>query len=451
MSQAKQKTATVWICSECGEETLKWGGRCVSCGAWNTLAEVKLRTTRRAGATALSALDVQPLAGATAPPPSLRLATGLQEVDRVLGGGIFPGTMTLFAGEPGIGKSTLLLQIAAGISETGQVLYVSGEESIDQIRNRAVRLGIVTSAIRLVATIELGPLLETLDRERPALVIIDSIQTLVDDRYPSAAGSVVQVRETALALQQWAKSGATSLILVGHVTKEGTVAGPRTLEHLVDVVVTLEGERTTDLRLARTVKNRYGPTDEVGILTMTARGLAAVENPSARFLEERAAGIPGTVVTVVLEGRRPLLLEIQALTRPMAGVYPKRVASGFDLARLDVLIAILEARAGLRLDRTDVFVNASGGLKVSERAGDAAVAVAIASAATAMPLDPHFVIFGELGLAGELRPVVADQRRTEEAKRLGFTKIAAAKTLRELLERAGLSSGRAAPETGRKA
>jgi DNA repair protein RadA/Sms len=434
------KAQLMWICMDCGEETLKWGGRCLTCGAWNTLKEITIRSEKRSTrARDLGRPEVYGLSHDDHNPRPAAVPTQLSEVDRVLGGGIFPASIALFSGEPGIGKSTLLLQIAQGVAAAGSVLYVTGEESVDQIRGRAHRLHVTAPSIRLVTTTDLAQILDILETERPTLAIIDSIQTLVDDTYPAAAGSVVQVRETALALQRWTKSGSTSLILVGHVTKEGTVAGPRTLEHLVDIVVTLEGERTTELRLIRTQKNRFGPTDEVGILAMTTAGLSPVDNPSARFLEERAEGVPGSVVTVVLEGTRPLLLEIQALTRPMAGVYPKRVASGFDLPRLDLLLAVLETRAGLRLDRVDVFVNVSGGLKIREPAVDAAVAVAVASALTKTALDPEVVIFGELGLAGEIRPVMAEKRRAEEAKRLGYTTLLSAKSLAELLRKAGLT------------
>ena len=436
---ATQKSTPVWICTDCGEETLKWGGRCLNCGAWNTLKEVRLATSGSHRSRALKEKpQVYDLAAATLGPVPDRIATGLSEVDRVLGGGIFPGTMALLAGEPGIGKSTLLLHLAEGVARQGTVLYVSGEESVDQIRGRAGRLKFAAPAVRLVATTDLAQVLDILEMEQPTLAIIDSIQTMVDESYPSAAGSVVQVRETAMSFQRWAKAHQTSLVLVGHVTKDGSVAGPRTLEHLVDVVLTMEGERTNELRLIRTTKNRYGPTDEVGLLAMTSDGLQTIDNPSARFLKERMTGVPGSVVTVILEGTRPLLIEIQALTRPLSGVYPKRVVSGFDPGRLDLLVAVLEARAGLKLHQLDIFVNVSGGLKVREPAADLAVALAVASAATKIALAPTLVVFGELGLAGEIRPVSAAKRRSDEAKRLGYPRQLTATTLRAILDQAGL-------------
>lgn len=433
-----RKQQPVWVCNDCGEEQVSWSGKCPNCGAWNTLKEVRLPTVvagRMGQPRAQEALEVVSLdvSNAQLALPD-RLATGMHEVDRVLGGGFFPGTVALVAGEPGIGKSTLLLELARALSRAVPVVYASGEESASQIQHRAQRLGILPAPVQLVATTELSGLLRVLETLKPGFVIIDSIQTLVDTRYPSAAGSVVQVRECALALQQWAKQTGTTLVIVGHVTKEGVVAGPRTLEHLVDVVLTLEGERLSDLRLLRTVKNRFGPTEEVGILTMTEAGLMPVDNPSARFLEERVAHAAGSAVTVILEGTRPLLVEIQALTRSSASPYPRRTASGFDLGRMELLIAVLEARAGLRLNNLDCYVNVSGGLRLREPAADLAVALALASAATQTVIDPSLAIYGEVGLAGEIRRVTQAARRREEAKRLGFPRVLEAKHIRDALK-----------------
>jgi DNA repair protein RadA/Sms len=351
-----------------------------------------------------------------------------------LGGGFFPGTVALLAGEPGIGKSTLLLAIAHHLAARVSVFYCSGEESLDQIRHRADRLGFLPSSVKVVATTDLETILDIFGTHHPHFVIIDSIQTVVDQRYPSAAGSTVQVRECGLALQRWAKEQGTTLLLVGHVTKEGTVAGPRTLEHLVDVLLTLEGERTTDLRLLRSPKNRFGPTDEVGIFAMSADGLEEVSQPSLHFVPTAAnQSIPGSVLTVTLEGRRPILLDVQALTRPSVTAYPRRTASGIDLGRLELILAILEARAGIRLHQTDCFVNVSGGFRLREPAADLAVALAIASAATHRPLPQKLVAFGELGLAGDIRPVPLVQRRREEAQRLGFHLLNQEGTLREII------------------
>lgn len=426
----------IWICTDCGEEATTWAGRCANCGAWNTLKEVHLpAVTSSAAGRATTASSPEVISLSSPQPHALpdRISCRLDEVDRVLGGGFFPGTVALLAGEPGIGKSTLLLSIAHAISQQVPVLYASGEESTEQIEQRAQRLGLVPSQMRLVALTSLSALLTVLATEEPKFLIVDSIQTIVDEAYPSAAGSIVQVRECALALQRWAKSTGSTLVIVGHVTKEGAVAGPRTLEHLVDIVVTLEGERTSDLRLIRAQKNRFGPTDEVGILAMTSAGLETVANPSARFMSEQAELVPGSITTVILEGSRPLLVEIQALTRPTNNPYPRRTASGFDLNRLELLIAVLEARAGVDFRNLDCYVNVSGGLRIREPAADLGVALAVASAAMRRTIPHGVVAFGEIGLAGEIRRVIQAERRSQEAERLGFTRQIKAGTLREAI------------------
>ncbi|MBI4175135.1 DNA repair protein RadA [Candidatus Berkelbacteria bacterium] len=436
------KTAKpIWICSECGEDTTSWAGRCPNCGAWNTLREVRLPSTGaksgRSGQTAARRerpIIVDLAQSTTEQALPGRLTTNYHEVDRVLGGGFFPGTVALLAGEPGIGKSTLLLAVAHHLAGRTSVLYCSGEESVDQIRHRADRLGFLPSAIKLMTSTDLEILLETLSEQQPQFVILDSIQTIVDQRYPSAAGSTVQVRECALALQRWAKEQGSTLLLVGHVTKEGTVAGPRTLEHLVDVLLTLEGERTTDLRLLRSPKNRFGPTDEVGILAMGADGLQEVSQPSLHFLPtDLDEPVPGSVLTVTLEGRRPIVLDVQALTRRSVTTYPRRTASGIDTGRLELILAILEARAGILLHQTDCFVNVSGGFRLREPAADLAVALAIVSAVNQRPLPRALVAFGELGLAGDIRPIPLLERRREEAQRLGFTPLDNHRTVRAAL------------------
>ncbi len=434
------KSATLWVCRDCGNETLKWSGRCDQCGAWSTLKEVHIPNDRRLpGQRGTGDLpEVVNLLSDDLILDKPRLATGLAEVDRVLGGGFSPGTVGLFTGEPGIGKSTLLLSIAQTLSTTIPVLYLSGEESPEQISQRARRLAVTTSTMRLASATNLDHILTILDQEQPAFTIIDSIQTVTDDQYPSAAGSVVQVRECALVLERWAKSHHRTLLFVGHVTKDGVVAGPRTLEHLVDVVITLEGDRTSDLRILRTQKNRFGPTDEIGLLAMTSTGLATIDNPATRFLSERAP-MSGSVVTVALEGQRPFLIEIQALTRPMVGAYPRRAASGFDLPRLELLLAVLEARGGIPLGTKDCFVNVSGGFRLREPAADLAVILAVASAATNQPLPKELIVFGEVGLSGEIRPVAQAIRRRDEAKRLGFSRQISGRTIRGALDEVGIS------------
>lgn len=433
----------VFVCGDCGFEATRWSGRCEGCGTWNTMKEVTLPELAGQSRRPHGGLgEIPEIISLNLLPEKLRLpdrlATSIVEVDRVLGGGFFPGTVALLAGEPGIGKSTLLLSLAAALAAARPVVYASGEESVHQIQQRALRMGLIPSPIELVATTELSGLLAVLAKKTPHFVIVDSIQTLVDSSYPSAAGSLVQVRECALALQRWAKATGATLVIAGHVTKEGIVAGPRTLEHLVDVVVSLEGDRSSDLRLLRSVKNRFGPTDEVGILAMTAKGLEGVANPSGRFLRERLADVPGSVVTVLIEGTRPLLVEIQALVRASGSPYPKRTTSGIDAGRLDLLLAVLETRAGCRLADQDVFVNVSGGLKVREPAVDLAVILAVASALSNIALPAQMAVFGEVGLSGEIRPVVQADRRLEEAARLGFGSNLAAKTVLAALEAAGL-------------
>lgn len=436
------KTPIIWACQDCGEEAMSWSGRCAACGAWNTLKEVRLaRPTKACLGVSIKPLEVVTLSSELVKKQTVtRLATELSELDRVIGGGFFPGSVLLLAGEPGVGKSTLLLAIAGALTGKNSVLYVSGEESVAQIADRGARLGLGQSSLELVTSTDLGSLLDLLAARQPKFVIIDSIQTLSDANLPSAAGSLIQVRQAALALTNWAKATGTTLLLVGHVTKDGVAAGPRTLEHIVDVVLYLEGDQLTQLRLLRATKNRFGPTDEVGIFEMLPAGLREVTNPSARFLEHLDRTSPGSVATVIMEGRRPLVVEIQALTRKTTQPYPRRTSLGIDAGRLELILAVLEARAGLRLSQFDCFVNVSGGLKIREPVADVAVAIALASALVGRPVPSSLVAFGEIGLGGEIRPVPDAARRLEEARRLGFKTGLTASTIRAVLRELSLQS-----------
>ena len=430
----KNNNQTIFVCSSCGEEYLKWQGKCENCGEWNTLKEFKSPKTKfqTFGAVPSAALAIEEIKISN----FKRISTTLGEFDRVLGGeeknkGIVPGSVILLSGDPGIGKSTLLLEVAARLDD---VLYISGEESAEQIKLRFDRLGLKSKRMKLFSEIDLGAISETINNEKPKIVIVDSIQTIYSNEFPSTPGSLVQVRECALRLQQLAKTTHTPVILVGHVTKEGTVAGPRTLEHLVDVVLYLEGERFHNNRILRGEKNRFGATEEIGIFEMTENGLKEVLNPSKLFLEERSQNIPGNVVTATIEGTRALLVEVQALTAPTTFGYPQRKASGFDLNRLQLLLAVLQKRAGINLSNQDVFINVVGGIKVKEPAVDLAVALAVASAFADKPISKNVCAFGEVGLSGEIRKVSLESRRMAEAKRLGFTKFINHKSLADVIK-----------------
>jgi len=431
------KNEIIYVCSNCGEEYLRWQGKCSNCGEWNTLKEYKISNIKyqKEGIQPLSeAIEIDKIKTSN----FNRISTKIGEFDRVLGGfdkntGIVPGTVILLGGEPGIGKSTLLLEVA---SHLDNVLYVSGEESLEQIKIRFDRLGLKNlpagrqgKTIKLLSDIDLDSVTSAINKENPKLIIIDSIQAIYSKDFPSTPGSLVQVRECALRLQQIAKTTPTSVILVGHVTKEGSVAGPKTLEHLVDVVLYLEGERFYNHRILRSTKNRFGTVDEIGIFEMTERGLDEVANPSKLFLEERTKNIPGTVVTAAIEGSRALLVEVQALTTSTIFGYPQRRASGFDLNRLQLLVAVLQRRVGLALGNQDVFINIVGGIKINEPAVDLAVAMAIASAIKGKAIDPKICVFGEVGLSGEIRKVRLESKRIAEAKRLGFSKFISSKSL----------------------
>lgn len=422
------KMKSVYVCTECGNETAQWEGRCAVCGAWNTVKEVRgLRLTsgsepkhgwvRSSVLTPVNDVKLGEL-------EATRSGT-LDEVDRVLGGGLVSGSVVLLAGEPGIGKSTLLLQLAASVAETGYVQYISGEESVTQVAARAYRLNANPKGLSIASLTNVDQILDVARVEtRPKLLVVDSIQTVYNPAFPSTPGSIVQVRESALKLVDFAKSEGIPLILSSHVTKEGELAGPRVLEHLVDVVLYLEGDRFQELRLLRGVKNRYGPTDEVGVFEMHESGLVAVSNPSERFLSERQK-VPGSVVTAVMEGARPFLLEVQALVTPTKFGYAKRRSIGVDTNRLELILAVLERRAGLKLAEYDIFVSVVGGLKVNEPALDLAVAAAVVSTLKNVAVDPKFVFFGEIGLAGEIRRVRFGERRMKEAERFGFVVVQA--------------------------
>lgn len=430
----------IFVCSDCGEEYLKWQGKCGNCQSWNTLKEFKFAKNKKSQSqsnVAAEAIEIQSLKLSEFE----RVSTKLNEFDRVLGGfikdgttgGIVPGSVILLGGDPGIGKSTLLLQVASNLQN---VLYVSGEESCQQIKMRFDRLGLKSQNLKLLAETDLNNILNTIKKEDPDLVIIDSIQTVYSPDFPSTPGSIVQVRECAMRLQNFAKSSHTSVILVGHVTKDGSVAGPRILEHLVDVVLYLEGEEFHNTRILRGAKNRFGATDEIGIFEMTENGLVGIENPSKLFLQERLKTVPGSIVTATMEGTRALLIEIQALSTKTFYGFPQRRSTGFDLNRLQLIIAVLKKRAGVDLSDQDIFVNVAGGLKIKETAVDLAVALAIASSAAGEKIRPELCAFGELGLSGEIRSVSFEKRRVSEAERIGFTKFIKSKNLASAIKEA---------------
>ncbi|WP_135467868.1 DNA repair protein RadA [Crenalkalicoccus roseus] len=428
---------TRFVCQECGAAHPKWQGRCDACGAWNTLSEEAPapRPAVRAGGGRRVAFVG--LAGESAPPP--RIPTGIAELDRVLGGGLVPASAVLVGGDPGIGKSTILLQAAARIAEAlspggRRVLYVSGEEAVEQVRLRALRLGLAGAPLGLAAATALRDIAASLEEERDAaLVVIDSIQTLWLDALDSAPGTVAQVRACAAELIRLAKSRGFAVVLVGHVTKEGTLAGPRVLEHMVDATLYFEGDRGHQFRILRAVKNRFGATDEIGVFEMTEQGLVEVANPSALFLAERRGNVSGAAVFAGIEGTRPVLVEVQALLAPSAGGAPRRSVVGWDSGRLSMLLAVLEARCGLSLGANDVYLNIAGGLRIAEPAADLAVAAALVSAATDRPTEADTVYFGEVGLSGEVRQVAQAEARLREAQKLGF----AAAVLPPRLARAG--------------
>ena len=411
-------------CNACGASFNKWSGRCDACGAWNTIVEEAPLSagpaSKTLGGKRGSPIKLTDLATEEAPPP--RTNSGISELDRVLGGGLVPSSAILVGGDPGIGKSTLLLQAAARFAQAGlKTIYVSGEEASAQVRMRAQRLGLGDAPVQLAAATNLRDILTTLETEKPQLAVIDSIQTMWADNVESAPGSVSQVRAAAHELTNFAKRRDMSVILVGHVTKDGQIAGPRVIEHMVDCVLYFEGERGHQFRILRAVKNRFGPADEIGVFEMTGSGLAEVLNPSALFLSERGEPSPGSVVFAGVEGTRPLLVEFQALVAPSPHSQPRRSVVGWDGGRLAMILAVLEARCGIPFTGLDVYLNVAGGMKVTEPAADLAVAAALLSAREDAALPAETVIFGEISLSGALRPVSQTENRLKEAQNLGFT------------------------------
>ena len=423
------RARTIFVCQQCGARSPKWTGKCEQCGQWNSLVEQapapvgKSAVARSAGQGTL--LQPRPITAASQDEPAARLATGIADLDAVLGGGILPGGVLLLAGQPGMGKSTLLLQVAHAVAQQQAVLYISGEESAGQVALRATRLGADQhEALSFAASTSADDIAATIRTGQYQLVIVDSIQTLSLAEITSAPGTVSQITNASNVIIQAAKQSGTAVVLVGHVTKEGSIAGPKVLEHLVDVVLQFEGDRYGGFKVVRAIKNRYGSTNEAAIFAMGERGLTVVENPSAALLAERQ-NADGSVVLATLEGNRPILVEIQALVNPTHFGYPKRTASGFDLNRLNLLIAVLERRTKLQLSDKDIYINVVGGLKLADRAADLAVVMAIASAAAGRRLDDGVVVFGEVGLGGEVRSAQAAERRIAEAQKLGFTKAIA--------------------------
>ena len=411
-----------FVCQECGAISPRWVGKCEACGAWNSIVEEAPTDHVTKGLSIKSArkIDFVGLEGRQAPMP--RLTTGIDELDRVCGGGLVPGSALLVGGDPGIGKSTLLLQAAARLSGSAKVAYISGEEAVDQVRMRAQRLNLSKTNVELASATALKDILSTLDSpDGPQVVVIDSIQTVYADGIESAPGTVSQVRAAAHELIRLAKRRGFVLFLVGHVTKEGTIAGPRVLEHMVDTVLYFEGDRGHQFRILRSVKNRFGASDEIGVFEMTETGLAEVANPSALFLAERRGNVSGSCVFGGIEGTRPMLVEIQALVAPTTMSSPRRAVVGWDQNRLSMVLAVLDARCGLALSGNDVYLNVAGGLRITEPAADLAVAAALVSSASDVPMPADMVVFGEVGLSGEVRAVAQTDLRLKEAAKLGFS------------------------------
>jgi DNA repair protein RadA/Sms len=416
----KSHSRTIFVCQQCGKENLKWLGRCPSCGEWNSFVETKVTTA------ATSAEPASPIS----PPQELsqvvieaadRFPLNLSEFNRVLGGGLVSGSLVLIGGEPGIGKSTLLLQVSTSVAPAqGKVFYVSGEETLHQVKLRSERLGVTGEGLYLLAETNLEVILNQIEQLSPSLVVIDSIQAVNLPELEASPGSITQVRECTLRLMHWAKLTGVPIFITGHVTKEGAIAGPRVLEHIVDVVLYLEGEPFSAYRLLRCVKNRFGSTNEVGIFEMKSQGLVEVDNPSQVFLSQRPGEAIGSAVVPTLEGSRPLLVEIQALTNPTSFGLPRRTANGVDFGRLLLIAAVLSKRVGLRLGNQDIIVNVTGGLRIGEPAADLGIALSIASSFRDAGVDPKLLAVGEVGLSGELRAVSQLERRSNEAARLGF-------------------------------
>ena len=436
------KAKTLFYCTECGNETAKWAGKCPACGAWNTIVEQPERskgtgkgTSVRVGMTRRRACPVTDLTA----DEEIRFPTGMGELDRVLGGGAVKGSLVLVGGAPGIGKSTLMLQICSKLCEFSKVLYISGEESEHQLKLRAKRLHVESQQLLVLSETNLGDVLEAVNTEQPDVLIVDSIQTLYNDALDAAAGSVSQVKDCTLSLMQVAKGQEITVFVIGHVNKEGSIAGPKVLEHMVDCVLYFEGDQHMTYRILRAAKNRFGATNEIGVFEMMDRGLREVENPSEMLLSGRPKDAPGTCVTCAMEGARPVLAEVQALIAPASASNPRRMSNGFDYNRAAMLLAVLEKRGGLKVSQCDAYLNIIGGLTLEEPAADLAAVVAIASSYLDKPVPDHMAAIGEVGLSGEIRSISHLEQRLTEVHRLGFTQcMIPARRARELKPLPGL-------------
>ena len=433
------KSKTVFLCSNCGNETPKWAGRCPACGQWNTLEEyTPTPAAKTAGVSSVRRSAVAKRLSEVTTDETLRFTTGMSELDRVVGGGAVKGSLVLVSGAPGIGKSTLLLQICEHILREQTVLYVSGEESEQQLKLRAQRLGVQGDGLFLLCETNLDEILAAAERLKPDLLITDSVQTLFSEDKPASPGSVTQVRDCTMRLMQYCKSSGVTVFLVGHINKEGAIAGPKVLEHMVDCVLYFEGESHTSYRLLRAAKNRFGSTNEIGVFEMRDDGLCQVPNPSEMLLAGRPLNTPGTCVACMMEGTRPVLAEVQALVSPTTLSVPRRTGNGLDYNRAAMLLAVLEKRGGLRLSNADVYWNVVGGLRLDEPAADLAVVIAAASAAQDKPVSDTLAAVGEVGLTGEIRAVGQLSQRLSEIRRLGFTQCLVPKNVRELHAPEGL-------------
>lgn len=419
------KAKTIFFCQNCGFESSKWMGQCPACKEWNSFAEEPQTSTKKTAAGNVRKDTPQPKTlSEIEMNQAARMSTGMGELDRVLGGGIVQGSLVLVGGDPGIGKSTLLLQVCRNLSDAGKkVLYISGEESLQQIRLRAERMGSFTEHLLILCETDLQAIRETITRLQPQVVVIDSIQTMYNENVSSAPGSVSQVRESTGVLMQIAKTQNITIFIVGHVTKEGVVAGPRVLEHMVDTVLYFEGDRYASYRVLRGVKNRFGSTNEIGVFEMRTSGLAEVANPSEYMLDGKPENASGSIVACTMEGTRPVLLEVQALVCQSSLAFPRRTADGTDLNRVNLLMAVLEKRAGLRVSSCDAYINIAGGIRMNEPALDLGIVLAVASSMKDTPIDEKTIAFGEVGLSGEVRSVTMPEQRVREAKKLGFDTV----------------------------
>lgn len=419
------KAKTIFFCQNCGFESSKWMGQCPACKEWNSFAEEPQTSTKKTAAGNVRKDTPQPKTlSEIEMDQAARMSTGMGELDRVLGGGIVQGSLVLVGGDPGIGKSTLLLQVCRNLSDAGKkVLYISGEESLQQIRLRAERMGSFTEHLLILCETDLQAIRETIARLQPQVVVIDSIQTMYNESVSSAPGSVSQVRESTGVLMQIAKTQNITIFIVGHVTKEGVVAGPRVLEHMVDTVLYFEGDRYASYRVLRGVKNRFGSTNEIGVFEMRTSGLAEVANPSEYMLDGKPENASGSIVACTMEGTRPVLLEVQALVCQSSLAFPRRTADGTDLNRVNLLMAVLEKRAGLRVSSCDAYINIAGGIRMNEPALDLGIVLAVASSMKDTPIDEKTIAFGEVGLSGEVRSVTMPEQRVREAKKLGFDTV----------------------------